>query len=161
VNSWKRPVAIILCVTVTVDILMVITGMGPQVLLVAALGCLVGAGVWFVADLADTAEGASEAPAGAAREPEPRADRRVMQLRTGLAYGRPDRASLVQLRTTLVELVDDQLRAAHLIDRAQQPDAARAVIGDDLYGFVTDPGSANMLTEPRQVDHIVTLIERI
>ncbi len=84
-----------------------------------------------------------------------------MQLRTGLAYGRPDRASLLQLRATLVDLVDDQLRAVHLIDRAEQPDAARAVIGDDLYAFVTDPDSATMLTEPRRVDHIVTLIERI
>ncbi len=67
----------------------------------------------------------------------------------------------LQLRATLVDLVDDQLRAVHLIDRAQQPEAARAVMSDDLYAFVTDPDSATMLTEPRRVDHIVTLIERL
>ena len=90
-----------------------------------------------------------------------RADRRVMQLRTGLAYGRPDRASLVQLRSTLVELVDDQLRTVHHVDLAEDPDGARAIIGEDLYAFVHDADSAGMLTEPRRVDHILTLIERI
>ena len=160
-NSWKRPVAVIIGVTFAVEVLMVVTGMGPQLVLVAALGGLVGAGVWFLADLADLTEPGTAVPMGATREPAARADRRVMQLRTGLAYGRPDRASLLQLRATLVDLVDDQLRAVHLIDRAERPDAARAVMSDDLYAFVTDPDSATMLTEPRRVDHIVTLIERL
>ncbi len=160
-NSWKRPVGLIIGVTIMVDVLMVVTGMGPQVVLVAALGVLVGAGVWFLADLADVTDGATAVPMGTTNEPAARADRRVMQLRTGLAYGRPDRASLLQLRATLVDLVDDQLRAVHLIDRAQQPEAARAVMSDDLYVFVTDPDSATMLTEPRRVEHIVTLIERL
>ena len=84
-----------------------------------------------------------------------------MQLRTGLAYGRPDRASLVQLRSSLIELVDDQLRTVHHVDLAEDPDGARAIIGDDLYAFVDNPDSAGMLTEPRRVDHILTLIERI
>jgi hypothetical protein len=152
---------LIIGATIVVDVLMVVTGMGPQVVLVAALGVLVGAGVWFLTDLADVTDGATAVPMGTTKEPAARADRRVMQLRTGLAYGRPDRASLLQLRATLVDLVDDQLRAVHLIDRAQQPEAARAVMSDDLYAFVTDPDSATMLTEPRRVDHIVTLIERL
>jgi hypothetical protein len=161
VSSWKRPVGAIIAVTVAVDVLMVVTGMGPQVVLVAALGGLVGVGIWFVADLADATDSVTAVPMGTTTEPATRADRRVMQLRTGLAYGRPDRASLLQLRATLVDLVDDQLRSVHRIDRAEQPDAARAVIGDDLYAFVSDPDSATMLTQPRKVDHIVTLIERI
>ncbi len=160
-RSWRRPALTIVGVTIVVDVLMVVTGMGPQVVLVAALGVLVGAGVWFLADLAEVIEGATGVPASTSKEPVARADRRVMQLRTGLAYGRPDRATLLQLRTTLVDLVDDQLRAMHLIDRAEQPDAARTVLGDDLYAFVTDPDSATVLTDHRRVDHIVTLIERI
>jgi hypothetical protein len=161
VRSWKRPALTIVGVTIVVDVLMVVTGMGPEVVLIAALGGLVGAGVWLLVDLADVTEGATGVPAGSTKEPEARADRRVMQLRTGLAYGRPDRASLVQLRAALIDLVDDQLRAVHLIDRAEHPDAARAVIGADLDAFVNDPDSATMLTEPRKVDRIVTLIERI
>lgn len=158
---WKHPVAVIVGVTVAVDVFMVVTAMGPHVVLVAALGGLVGIGLWFLSDLADLAVGATGAPAGPASEPAVRADRRVMQLRTGLAYGRPDRASLVKLRSTLVELVDDQLRTVHHVDLAGDPDGARAIIGDDLYAFVKDDDSAGMLTEPRRVDHILTLVEQI
>ena len=74
---------------------MVVTGMGPHVVLVAALGVLVGVGLWFFSDLADEAVGTAGASGASASEPTARADRRVMQLRAGLAYGRPDRASLV------------------------------------------------------------------
>ncbi|HYN32649.1 MAG TPA: hypothetical protein VES40_08495 [Ilumatobacteraceae bacterium] len=159
---WLRhPVVAIVGVTIAVDVLMIVTGMGPQVILVAALGGLVGVAWWFLSDLADVALGASGATAGPPSAPEPRADRRVMQLRTGLAYGQPDRASLVSLRASLIELVDDQLRTVHQIDLAEDPDGAREVIGDDLYAFVDDPDSAIMLTQPRNVDHILTLIERI
>lgn len=160
-RSWKLPVAKIVGVTIVVDVLMIVTGMGPQVVLVAALGVLVGVGLWFLSDLADVALGATGVPAGPASAAEPRADRRVMQLRTGLAYGRPDRASLVRLRASLIELVDDQLRTVHHVDLAEDPDGARAVIGDDLYAFVDDADSAGMLTQPRNVDRILTLIERI
>lgn len=160
-RSWKLPVAKIVGVTIVVDVLMIVTGMGPQVVLVAALGVLVGVGLWFLSDLADVALGATGVPAGPASATEPRADRRVMQLRTGLAYGRPDRASLVRLRASLIELVDDQLRTVHHVDLAEDPDGARAVIGDDLYAFVIDADSAGMLTQPRNVDRILTLIERI
>lgn len=160
-RSWKLPVAKIVGVTIVVDVLMIVTGMGPQVVLVAALGVLVGVGLWFLSDLADVALGATGVPAGPASATEPRADRRVMQLRTGLAYGRPDRASLVRLRASLIELVDDQLRTVHHVDLAKDPDGARAVIGDDLYAFVDDADSAGMLTQPRNVDRILTLIERI
>ncbi len=44
VSSWKRPVGAIIGVTIAVDVFMVVTGMGPQVVLVAALGGLVGVG---------------------------------------------------------------------------------------------------------------------
>jgi hypothetical protein len=160
-RSWRRPVATIVGVTIVVDVLMIVTGMGPQVVLVAALGGLVGVAWWFLSDLADVALGTSGATAGPASAPEARPDRRVMQLRTGLAYGRPDRASLVSLRASLIELIDDQLRTVHQIDLAEDPDGARAVIGDDLYVFVDDPDSATMLTQPRNVDRILTRIEAI
>lgn len=156
-----HPVVTIVGVTIVIDVLMVVSDMGPRVVLVAALGGLVGVGLWFFSDLADVAVGATGVSAGPVSGPAVGADRRVMQLRTGLAYGRPDRASLTQLRAALVELVDDQLRTVHQVDRVDDPDGARAVIGDDLYAFVDNADSAGMLTEPRKVDQILTLIERI
>lgn len=148
-------------VTIAVDVFMVVTDMGPHVVLVASLGGLVGVGLWFVADLADVALAAGENSRRHPTEPTVRADRRVMQLRTGLAYGRADRVSIVQLHSTLVELVEDQLRTVHHVDLAEDPDGARAIIGEELYAFVDDAHSAAMLTDLRKVDHILTLIERV
>jgi hypothetical protein len=51
-------------VTIVVDVFMIVTGMGPQVVLVAALGGLVGVAWWFLSDLADVALGATGASAG-------------------------------------------------------------------------------------------------
>ena len=72
-----------------------------------------------------------------------------MRLRSGLAV-RTTRQHLAGASPRhLVDLVDDQLRAAHQIDRVEDPDAARAVLGDELYAFVGDPGPADELAEPR------------
>ena len=161
-SSWRtHPVAAIVGVTIVVDGFMVVTDMGPHVVLVASLIGLVGVGLWFVTDLADVALAAVGNSRRNASEPAARADRRVMQLRTGLAYGRADRVSIVQLHATLVELVDDQLRTVHHVDRAEDPDGARAIVGDELYAFIDDARSAASLTELRKVDHILTLIERV
>jgi hypothetical protein len=154
-------VAWIIGVTIVVDVLMIVTGMGPNVLLVAALGVLVGVGLWFVVDLSDVAVGSDTTATRQVRQPDLRAERRVMQLRSSLATGRPDRPALVNLRATLVELIDDQLRAGHDVDLATEPDRARAIMGDDLYGFVVDEDSAAMLASPRGTDQILTLIERL
>lgn len=159
--NWRtHPVAAIVGVTICVDVFMVVTDMGPHVVLVASLVGLIGVGLWVVADLADVAVAAVNSRRHAP-EPTTRADRRVMQLRTGLAYGRADRVSIVQLHATLVELVDDQLRTVHHVELAEDHDGARAIIGEELFAFVDDAHSAAMLTDLRKVDHILTLIERV
>ncbi|MET0911213.1 MAG: hypothetical protein ABWZ99_17245 [Ilumatobacteraceae bacterium] len=160
-RSWKIPVAAIIGGTLVVEGLMALTDMGPHVVLVAAVCVLVGVGVWFVADVIDVAVASTDMPVGLAPTPVVRTDRRVMRLRSGLAYGQRNDGSLGQLRASLVELVDDQLLAVHQIDRTADPDAARAALGDDLYAFVTNPDTARDLARPRSHDRILTLIERI
>ena len=160
-SSWKRPVVLIVGITILIEVLMALSGMGPEILLVAALTGMVGVALWFIVDLGTAAVGSS-GPAGApAPEPTARPDRRVMRLRSGLAYGRPDGVTLENLRVGLIELVDDQLRAVHRIDRAEDADAARVVIGGELDAFVNDPEAAATLLQPRSLDHILTLIERL
>ena len=160
-TSWKKAVALIAGVTVVVEVLMVTTGMGPHVVLVAALCALVGAGLWFVVDLARVAVGSGGVVASLPVEPVARRDRRVTRLRSGLAYGRADGASLENLRASLVDLVDDQLRSVHRIDRREDPVAARLVLGDELDAFVNDPDAAAVLLKPRSLDRVLTLIERL
>lgn len=160
-SSWARPVAAIIGISVAIDLLMVVAGMGPDVILVAVIGVFVGVGVWFTIELVGAAPGSTGPSTATTEPPTPRTNRRVMRLRAGLANGRPDGVSLTNLRSNLVGLIDDQLECAHHIDRAADPDAARAVLGDELTAFVEDPDSARVLTEPRSLDHILTLIERI
>jgi hypothetical protein len=161
VSSWKRPVALIAGVTMLVEILMALSGTGPEVLLVAALTGMVGVTVWLAVDLGGAAIGSSGSAAAPAPEPTARPDRRVTRLRSGLAYGRADGVTLDNLRLSLIELVDDQLRAVHRVDRSEDADAARAVIGSELDVFVNDPDAAATLLQPRSLDRILTLIERL
>ena len=68
-TSWKKAVALIAGVTVVVEVLMFTTGMGPNIVLVAALCALVGVGLWFVVDLTRVAVGSGGAVASLPVEP--------------------------------------------------------------------------------------------
>lgn len=160
-RSWKRPVAAIAAAAILVDAFMVVTDTGPDVVLIAALCVLVGAALWFTSDLMNSTAEATELAAAPNLPLPPATDRRVMRLRSGLVYGRRDDTSLERLRATLVELVDDQLRAVYQIDRVEEPDRARVVLGDQLWRFVDDPRTAHELARPNQLDRTLTLIEQI
>lgn len=160
-RTWKVPVAVIVAVIVLVELVLIVSGSEPAILLIAALCGLVGVIVWFILDLVEVALDSSDtdfAPSGS--ELIGITDRHVMRLRSGLAYTR-DEASLERLRSSLVDLVDDQLRAVYHIDRAKDPEGASAVLGPDLSSFVEDPHSASRLDRPSHVDRVLTLIEQI
>ena len=160
-KSWIRPVAAIATLTIVVDGFMLLADTGPNLALVTALCVVVGVALWFIADLVNSTVEISELALLPPSPPTHLTDRRVMRLRSGLVYGRRDETSLEQLRAGLVDLVDDQLGAVYQIDRAEDPGAARAVLGDQLFEFVSDPKAARGLERPQQLDRIVTLIERI
>jgi hypothetical protein len=156
---WQ-PLAVIAAGTVSVAAFMLLSGMGPELVLVVSLGLLVGLGGWQLATLADATPTESTGTISERGAPPARADRRVMRLRAGLAYGRPDGITLERLRATLVDVIDDQLLTAHQIDRAADPVAAAAVLGPELQHFVDDP-DASALTQPDRLEHTLTLIERL
>lgn len=160
-RTWTRPVAVIVATTIVVDVVMVATDTGPDVLLLTALCVLVGVALWFLSDLMDATFEATEFVATPNTTRAQATDRRVMRLRSGLVYSRHDDTSLDRLRTGLVELVDDQLRASYQIEREDDPGAARTVLGDELFAFVDDPKAARGLARPQQLDRILTLIEQI
>jgi len=160
-RSWARPLVAIVAIAIAVDALMVIGGMDPNLLLVAAVGIVVGVVVLFIKELVNAPLDSAVVPIELADLPSARVDRRVMRLRSGLTYAQHDDVALERLRASLVDLVDDQLIAAHQIDRTEDPDAARKVIGDELYAFVEGTATARRLAQPRSLDHILTLIEQI
>ena len=66
-----------------------------------------------------------------------------------------------RLHATLVGLIDDRLMAKHRVDRHTDPDAAKAILGDDLTRFANDPATASSLTRVATLERLVTLIEQI
>jgi hypothetical protein len=157
----KRPVLVIVATAIVIEALMIVSGMGPDVLLVAAATATIGAGIWVVIDTADAVPSEAAISAMAPREPVHRVDRRVTRLRSGLAHGQTDSLSAERLHRSLVAIIDDQLRADHQIDRIADPTAADAVIGPELSAFIDDPKAQTALPGARELDRILTHIERL
>jgi hypothetical protein len=85
----------------------------------------------------------------------------VTRLRSGLAHGQSDQFSAERLHGSLVEIIDDQLMAAHQIDRTSDPDAAATAMGSELARFVDDPAARVSLPGTRELDRILAEIERL
>ncbi len=147
--------------TAIVVVVMSIGGQRPEVVLVASLGLVVGVVMWMVHNAVDNADASMAFGSARPVAPDGRLDRRVDRLRSGLAYGRADAASFDHLRLRLVDVIADQLRAAHQIDLDDDHDASCAVIGPQLARLVSDCESAGDLADPATLDRILTLIERI
>lgn len=160
-RGWIRPLVITVMLTVATLTFAMTTGMGPDVLALAALCLLTGTMVWFVTDSLVAAPPGHGVVLTPLADPRARTDRRVMSLRNGIAYGRASDVALEQLHETLVDLIDDQLRALHDVDRASDPVIAAAILGSELTAFVDDPDGARTLATPWRLERIITQIERL
>lgn len=160
-KRWKTPIGMIVGVTITVEIFMLVTDMGPNLLLVAALGGLVGIAIWFVVELVPRAVlTPPPMPVHSATEAL-RLDRNATSVQRHLVYSRRNEHITQRLYGNLVELIDDQLETAHQIDRRADPRAAASVLGPELTRFVDDPSSANSLQHLRYAETIVSHIEQL
>ncbi len=160
-TPWRTPFAIIVAVVLVVELVMLALGMGPQVLLVAAVGAFVGSAVWCLQPLLDGAAVPEPPPPAVASTPPPGTDHRVKRLRSGIVFSSGIDTHSERLYLTLVDLIDDQLAHAHGIDRRAEPAAAEAIIGPELAEFGRNPDAAKTLSRRRDLDRIVTLIEQI
>lgn len=160
-SATKRPILLIVGITIAIEVLMIVSGMGPDVLLVAAVAAAIGVGAWFIVDTAEAVPPVAPIRAAARQQPEHRVDRRVTRLRSGLAHGQTDSLSAERLHASLVGIIDDQLRAGHHVDRSADPATAAAIIGPELVRFIEDPAARAALPGPRDLDRIITQIERL
>ncbi len=159
--EWRWPFLLIVGVVLLVELAMSLLDMGPEIMLVAALGAFTGTVVWTARTLAETTKGPRVAPRAFAAPRAAGADGRVKSLRTGILFGRTMSGYTDRLHETLVAVIDDQLAHAHGIDRATEPVAAAEVIGPALTAFVSEPEAAASMTDTREINRIVTLIEQI
>lgn len=155
-----RPLVAMIAITVSVQLFMIVTDMGPHLPLVAAVCALVGTVIWLLVELSRQAvryETVSEPhPPPPTRLP----DLRITLLRQGLSYGRHDNQIPERLYASLVTLVDDELAVGHGIDRAADADAARTILGDELTWFLDSPDAARSLGL-EELTRMVASIERI
>ncbi len=156
-----RVIAITLAIVGVVIGCLALLGTGPDVVLLGAAGLLAAATFWYITDMSERTMSTGGVAAPPATPPAARIDHRLMTLRNGIAYGRSSDASTERLRAALVDLVDDQLRTAHHVDRSTDPERAAAVLGPELAAFVDEPDRTRRLTRTRDLDRIVTLIERL
>ena len=160
-TARRRRIIVAVVLAVVVQLLMVASGMGPDLLLVSALIAALTIGALALAAAADAVPNATPTVAAPRSAAPARPDRRVNQVRTGLAYGRNDGLSRERLHTSLVAIVDDQLRSAHQIERTADPATARAVMGTDLAAFVEAATPPDVLSRPRELDRLLTRIEQL
>lgn len=155
----RRAIAAVCIAILVAEPILLFTDTGPNIALVAVVIAVVGVAIWFPASFGD--EIARPIPAPVPPDSSTSfPDLRTTTLRQALATGGHDTRPAERVRQQLVAIVDDELLAVHGIDRDADPEAARAVLGDELHLYVTDPTTFDELT-PRRLSHIVTLIERI
>jgi hypothetical protein len=63
------------------------------------------------------------------------------------------------IQPRLVEIVDERLRARHGVDRVADPAAARRLLGEQLWTFVTTPVPKN--PSPRELAGLITQLENV
>jgi hypothetical protein len=157
----RARIAAVVVVAALVEFSMSATGMAPSLPLVASLVALVAAIAFLVHDLQRAVLAVRwEGPVGAT-PPATGRDMRVNVLRMRLAASDRHGSTARQLYASLVELIDDHLLGVHGIDRAEDPDAAEAVLGPELNRFVASGQPPARLTSVRVLRGIVQRIEQL
>lgn len=171
--DWRISVTAGIGIAVAVG--MVLLGMEPRLILVAIIVMMVAAATWLVFDLGNAAEPLHWHDYGMNDAGAVQPDRRVRALRSRLERNartrRPSGANGAsgggqdnardEIADTLVDVIDDHLRAEHGLDRSLRPEAAAEILGPDLTRFVTDPSARRSMAQRRSLARTVSLIEAL
>jgi hypothetical protein len=157
-SMWRIRVIAVVIIGVSIEAAMVVAGMGPRVLIIAALVLVVSLTLYLALDLGDVVALAEWPSTVQTPRTHDGVEWRVGTLRMLLNERRRDGAN-ARLNDLLVALIDDHLEAEHGVDRRRDPGRASAIIGPELAAFVTQPPSTR--SQPAQIARIVTLIEEL
>jgi hypothetical protein len=154
----SRVVAGTLAAVVVVDGAMLATDTGPNIVL---LGAIVAMAIAIVAAVATTDRVAVRTEARRRTSTDDgRTELHTVALRLGLAESGHNAYLSDRLHRQLVALIDDELLASHGVDRRSDPQAAGAIMGQDLTDFVERSDAGPPMSLPTIV-RVVTLIEQI
>lgn len=158
---WRVRLVVTITVWVSLDVLMVIAGMGPRHLVLGLTVAALATVCWVAYDLAADVRAPNWRTMLARPTIITGYDSRVSRIKLHLYDESGSGRASGRLHDTLVELADDRVQSRHGIDRRTQPEAARAVMGETLYRFVTSPPRHRDLADRRGLDRILTCIEAI
>jgi hypothetical protein len=151
------------CLVLTALVLVgvVLGGGAPRVELFLAIGIVVALGGLALRRIGDAVRPVHWPPTPRpVHQGDDHADPRLSALDAAVRRsGEDSMAYRSRLQPLLRQLAAQRLRRAHGVDMATQPDAARALLGDDVWPLLTLPTAEPVTT--RQLDRVVTAIERI
>lgn len=159
--EWHLPFALIAGFVLLVEVVMFGLDMGPETMMVAAVIGFTGICVWCYFSLVQSTAEPPEPARVVAASRLVGTDRRVRHLRTSILFGRSMGGYTERLHETLVDIIDDQLLHAHGVDRANDPEAAAAILHPRLQAMVSDPDSVADISKTDELARIVALIEAL
>ena len=159
-RRWRGRLAVLIVVWALLAVSMAVADMRPRVLLLGAAVGGAAIALWVAVDLAAATRPAQWYPVVEAPSAGYTSDARISTIRMRIQSAADHGSNGTRLHAALVELIDDRLFAEHGIDRFEDPNRARAVLGDELMRFAESPASRE-LADQRTLAHLLSLIERI
>ena len=137
-------------------------GMRPSVVLLAAVTAASFALAWAVTDLHASVAAIEWRPPHRARTPWLRVDPRFSRLSRSFTDGTDPDVVARQVHASLTQVIDDRLLRRYGVDRTQDPEAAREVLGPQLARYVEAPAGATLaFTSRNAADELSELLTRI
>lgn len=153
----RRRLVVVLASWLVLVVVLAISDARPSVWVLGGLVAAIAAAVYVLVDLADTVEGVEWTRRGRRQTPVRTTDSRINAVRSK-ALG-SWWAGAADIGVTLVDLVDDRLRAHHRVDREADPAAAAALLTPALRELVAAPRRSSF--SPRELQDLLTDIEAL
>ena len=123
-SRWRRRVGVLAAFVLFFELVLVLAGTGPRLVLVAGIVTTLAALGWMALDLGETVQPFPWPTRTAPSMATLGADARSRLLRTRLANVSAEGHTIRHLHDSLVDIIDDRLITDHLVDRFVDPDAA-------------------------------------
>ena len=137
-----------------------LSGLRPNVIVIAAVVGVLALVAWLTNDLSDIAPSIDWRPSGATATTSYGSDRGTRTLWRQLSDQERSGAD-PRLHTLLVGIIDERLLVECRVDRAGDPERAAAVLGPELSAFIAATGTDAGLADAARLDQIITRIESI
>ncbi|MGI8577853.1 MAG: hypothetical protein ACR2KG_08015 [Nocardioidaceae bacterium] len=133
----------------------------PSPLILGGIVVTIFMALWLWTDTFRVTDSSSWAPPSPSFVGQRGVDHRVQRLTGLLASGRYQANVAAEVHSSLVKIVDELLETRHGVQRAADPVAARAILGDQLWGYVSRPARQRLTGYRTYLAELLTEIEAL